>query len=59
MVAEVVVLLAQFHALMEVVVPFHVHRGNQRHVRALMGLPLVRACERLNSNLLDESSIVI
>ena len=53
------VLLAQFHALMEVVVPFHVHRGNQRHVRALMGLPLVRACERLNSNLLDESSIVI
>ncbi|MFA0731742.1 MAG: hypothetical protein BKPUNTRY_001282 [Candidatus Fervidibacter sp.] len=57
MVAEVVVLLAQFHALMEVVVLLHVHRGNQRHVHAL-GLPLVRACERLNSNLLDESSIV-
>jgi hypothetical protein len=50
MVVEAVVRLARFRVLSEAAL-FHANQVNRQHVVALMVLPPVRACERLNSNL--------
>jgi len=50
-----VVRLARFRVLAGIA-PFHASQVNRQHVVALMGLPLARVCDCLNSDLLDESS---